>query len=350
MLLTLREICENYLSNLGIKVMYIPEYTITPNILKSVSSIEYNRSVIENTNILPNFEDRLLNETSQEFIVNSYKFLGENINPEEIKKHTDQHSRPKNPKISNLLDALSQIESLSLTQELEEKDIKSLHKVVAKDLVPNRRLGKYRSRKMPRKTDPEEILAEISELIDWFNTVDAMETSPVLVSGIVKGQLEITYPFDYLSSVVANLCSKVVLYSHGYQTLRYTSIETYYNSSKRNYEQSLLSILEEEGDFTAWLEYYTTGMSTQTATAVEKVKLYAKDTKLAKVSGRIYLTNRQEEIVEYLQDFGIMQNKDFSRLFPRLSEDSVLRDLKKLITAGIVVKRGSTKSSRYELG
>ena len=107
--------------------------------------------------------------------------------------------------------------------------------------------------------------------------------------------------------------------------------------------------MEEEGDFTTWLEYFSEGMAAQVATTAEKAKLFAKDTKLAKASGRIYLTPRQERIVEYLQDYGILQNKQFPTLFPYISEDSVLRDLKKLIDSGIVVKRGSTKLSRYEL-
>jgi len=44
-----------------------------------------------------------------------------------------------------------------------------------------------------------------------------------------------------------------------------------------------------------------------------------------------------------------MQNKDFPKLFPGVSEDSILRDIKVLLNQGIVVKTGSTKSSMYEL-
>jgi DeoR/GlpR family transcriptional regulator of sugar metabolism len=77
--------------------------------------------------------------------------------------------------------------------------------------------------------------------------------------------------------------------------------------------------------------------------------LLARDTKLAKATGRVKLSGRQQRIVEHLQDYGILQNKDFALIFPDVSEDSILRDLKALIAEGIVVKNGSTKSSRYEL-
>ncbi len=329
--------------------MYAPDYTITPNILKNIASIEYNRSVIENTSILPNFENRLIKEATTEFITSSYRFLGENINPQEVKMHVDRTTNSKNPKILNVIRAIMQTDLLADEQEFEEKSLKKVHRTMADGLVPSRYIAKFRNRKMPRKTDPEEILAEVSELVDWMNSLDAMDTNPVLVSGIVKGQLEITYPFEYFNFIVSGLIPRAILLNRGYNFMRYTCVETYYNSSKRDYEYKLQSILEEEGDFTIWLEYYAESVAAQTATAVEKVKLYAKDTKLAKASGRIYLSKRQEKIVEYLQDYGLLQNKQFSTLFPHVSEDTVLRDLKKLMDAGLIAKRGSTKSSRYEL-
>jgi len=329
--------------------MYVPEYTITPNILKSISSIEYNRSIIENSSILPNFETRLIKEAQNDFIVDSYEFIGEVINYKTAKLYVDGLARTQNPKIQNALEALKLANELARTQEIEEENLKQLHKTLTNGVIPGRHMARYRNNRIARKTDPEEILAEISELFDWFNSLEAMETNPVIVAGIVKGQLEITYPFEFFNSFISDLCARVLLYSRGYSFTKFTTIETYYNNSKRVYEQNLMSIIEEEGDFTTWLEYYAAGMDAQTATATEKVKLYVKDTKLAKVSGRVKLTKRQEKIVEYLQDYGILQNKQFSRLFPNLSEDSVLRDIKTLMDADIVVKRGKTKSSRYEL-
>ena len=329
--------------------MYIPEYTITPNILKSISNIEYNRSIIENSNILPSFENRFEREAKNDFVVDSFEFIGEVTNYKTAKMYVDGLAKTQNPKIENSLRALNLTAQLARTREMEEDNLKQLHRTLANNLIPGRQIAKYRNKKMAAKTDPEEILAEISELFDWFNSLEAMETNPIIVAGIMKGQLELTYPFEYFNSFISDLCTKTLLYSRGYNFTKYTAIETYYNNSKRVYEQNLMSIIEEEGDFTTWLEYYATGMDTQTATAKEKVKLYEKDTKLAKVSGRVKLTRRQEKIVEYLQDYGILQNKQFSRLFPNLSEDSVLRDLKVLIDAGIVVKKGKTKSSRYEL-
>lgn len=329
--------------------MFVPEYTITPGILQNIANIEYNRSYIENTVILPNFTDKLEKEAMLDYIVHSYKFYGEKINPEHIKKSLNMLDETKNSKVKNLMESLVLTEEISSTYELEENNLKEIHQIVARDLISRWQAGKYRSAKLLNKTDPEEILAEMTELLDWYNGLDAMDTSAVIVSGILKGQLETIFPFEQLNFIVANLASRVILYHKNYQMSRYIFMESYYNQSKKDYEYNLLSILNEEGDFTTWLEYYTEGLSTQVATVAEKVKLYAKDTKLAKVSGRVYFTKRQEKIIEYLQDYGLLQNKQFSSLFPKISEDTVLRDLKKLIDASVVVKRGSTKLSRYEL-
>ena len=64
---------------------------------------------------------------------------------------------------------------------------------------------------------------------------------------------------------------------------------------------------------------------------------------------QIFLTERQMRIIEYIQDIGYVQNKAFSSLFPDLSEDSILRDIKDLIEKNLVKKIGKTKSARYVL-
>ena len=329
--------------------MFLPEYTITPNILKNIASIEYNRSFIENSNILPNFEKRLEKEAKTAVLVSSLKHLGELPNQEVIKKYVDGLTKLHSPIIVNISNALHHIENLATTYEIEEKDIKFLHSIISKSILPVTRQGLYRSAKIPNKVEPETILAEINDLVDWYNGLDAKETNPIVVAALIKGQLEIIQPFERFSHIISNLCSRMALLSKSYYLERYINPEGYYITSERAYEQNLTAVVKEDGDFTAWLEYFTEGIATQIATLAEKVKLYAKDTKLAKANGRIDLTKRQETIVEFLQDYGMLKNQQFDKLFPDISEDSVLRDLKKLTDAGIVVKRGKTKSSRYEL-
>jgi len=39
--------------------------------------------------------------------------------------------------------------------------------------------------------------------------------------------------------------------------------------------------------------------------------------------------------------------KDLCDILPKISEDTILRDLKHLLNKGIIEKQGSTKASRY---
>ena len=59
------------------------------------------------------------------------------------------------------------------------------------------------------------------------------------------------------------------------------------------------------------------------------------------------LTDRQLKIIEYIQKTGYLQNKAFSQLFPMVSEDTILNELKVLVQNGIIKKHGVTKGARY---
>jgi Fe2+ or Zn2+ uptake regulation protein len=61
----------------------------------------------------------------------------------------------------------------------------------------------------------------------------------------------------------------------------------------------------------------------------------------------IMLTPRQLKIIEYIQKIGYLQNQAFEQLFPMVSEDTVLNEIKALVQAGIIKKHGVTKGARY---
>ena len=173
-----------------------------------------------------------------------------------------------------------------------------------------------------------------------------METHPIIVAAIIKCAIEYINPFDRLNAALGNISARLVLRMRNYTFNSYLSFEDRYVNALDLYEKRLrLTNME----FTSWIEFFSEELSYAASNIKEKIQLLARDTKIAKVSGRVKLTDRQEKIVEYLQDYGILQNKDFPTVFPNVSEDSVLRDLKVLLNQGMVVKTGSTKSSRYEL-
>jgi len=323
--------------------MFLPEYTITNKTLQHISQIEFARAIIENTAILPNWEKQLKKEARIREISGSLRFLGQNINQEDIKKYIDGIKQP-NSQMLGLNETLNFIEGGISVGDIDEKSIKELYKRA----TGSQSTGIYRKRKAENTTHPEEILAEMVEFMDWYHSLDAKETHPVILAGILYSRLETIVPFEQINFIITNLVTRKALRNSGYGIKDFYCLEEWFYKSKGQYERLLYSVHHEQ-EYTEWLEYFTESLSIELSNIKEKVILLARDTKIAKASGRIKLSDRQERIIEHLQDYGLLQNKDFPRVFPGVSEDSILRDLKILINKDIVVKSGSTKSSRYEL-
>lgn len=329
--------------------MYIPEYSITPQILKNIANIEYGKAIVETTTILPNWQKHLEKEAFARTL--TAELLNQNINPhtEQIKKYVDGLDKDMPHNIKALIECIKTSKEMGRNIDFDEDTLKVLHSIAGRGTVTKPLLGTYRSKKIPGTTDPEIILAEMVEFFDWYNTRDAKETHPVIVAAITKARLETIQPFEQLNSLVADLAAQISLAINSYSLSNYFSIEDRYSQTRTTYTQYLNTIKVAEPTLTLWIEYFTEELSHEIFNLKEKVTLLARDSKIAKATGRVKLSARQERLVEYLQDYGILQNKDFTRVFPDISEDSILRDLKALINMGIVVKEGSTKSSRYEL-
>ena len=244
--------------------------------------------------------------------------------------------------------------------EINEEDLLQLYKELQdgrKDTVSmyrSQKLGEWQMIPGPtstfQNTDPSEILFQVAETLDWVNSLDGRETHPLIKASIIKGRLTIISPFAQYNETMGNLLALKFLINEKYTIRDFCHLEMAYAKDPAGYKEALLSIQKNESeDLTAWIEFYTGAGKLEAEKKREEILILSKDTKISQISGKSKLTQRQERIVEYLQDYGSLQNKDFSVLFPDISEDSILRDLKSLTAKGIVVKRGKTKSSWYEL-
>lgn len=327
--------------------MFIPEYTITAKTLKNIASIEYGKAIIDSIVVLQNWERQIQTQTLVDSISANLQLEGLAVSDDVVKKAANQLLTNPPIEVSNFKKAFDYSIEASKHRELNEETLKYINTVVTNEL--NTKKSIYRSNNITGKTLPEEILAEVVELFDWLNSMDARDTHPVVAAAITKARLEEIVPFESFNTTTANIMTNVVLQTVNYSFRNFVDISIYYNKGQKEYFKLTAYLTKNTNDFTQWLEYFSQGYAMQVATTQEKVKLLARDTKVAKATGRVRLTQRQEKIVEYLQDYGLIQNKDFPKLFPEKSEDSILRDLKVLIDLGIIQKAGSTKSSRYEL-
>ncbi|HLB51487.1 hypothetical protein A3F07_02670 [candidate division WWE3 bacterium RIFCSPHIGHO2_12_FULL_38_15] len=337
--------------------MFLPKFTITNKTLGRIAEIEHCKGVIESTTILPTWQKQIEKEARIKTIAADLKSLRLNAGPDLVKKYIDglESSSPK--EIMNLAACLDYVSNSAgnevIEKELDEESLKFFHRLIFHGKSGSDKGGvqfvSFRSKKVAEASLPEEILAEVTELFDWYYSLYAKETHPIIVAGIIKAQIENIQPFDSGNNIVADITVRTILKNAGYAFNNYISLESRYTDTSKSYDQYLYSTVGKDLDYSLWLEYFTEEIAHEVLNTKEKILLLARDTKLAKASGRVKLTPRQERIIEHLQDYGIMQNKDFPKLFPGVSEDSILRDIKVLLNQGIVVKTGSTKSSMYEL-
>jgi Fic family protein len=329
--------------------MFVPEYSITPRILKNIGTTEYSKALIDNSAILPAWRDNLVKEAKINTIFTISQLNGINVLRDSIKEYVDNVSFIIPQESKNLVETHDLTKEITKRKELEEKDVKSLHKNITINLIPKTKQGVYRSIKFPEKPAPDELLAKISEVFDWYNSIDGKETHPVIKTAIIRGVFEAFQPFEFFNDMTAEFVTYVILKMNGYGFNDYICISNYYLRTQRGFEQSLSSLVGKDPDFTKWIEYFSEAVAFESTGIKERTNLLEKDTKVAKASGRVKLSKRQEKIISHLQDYGIFTNKDFPKIFPNISEDTVLRELKGLIKQDIIVKKGKTKSSRYEL-
>ncbi len=322
--------------------MFLPEYAITGNTLKNIASSEYARAIIETTTLLPNWTTQLEKDATTRTIYFSLMREGLNINFDIVKRFVSGLPTSPTVEMKNYQKALDVATTLSRHMEINEADIKAIYLCFNKNLT-------YRSAHMERKLPAPEILAELSAVIDWYNSLDAKETHPLVSIAIFKARIEYIAPFEVGNSILSDLLANLCLKTFNYNIKGFYAMEEYFMQTRRTYLDTLYDANKND-DFTRWIDYFTEGFSREITSIAENVKMLARDIKIARAAGdEARLSQRQEKIIEYLQDFGMLQNTDFPKLFPSISEDTVLRELKGLMDKNIVVKKGKTKSSHYEL-
>lgn len=322
--------------------MHLPDYSITNKILNKVAEIERARGIIENTFVLPFSQNSLKKEAKEKKTYNLLILEEYDISLIDVKKHFDSISPHLNSEILNIIELESNLDLIGKAKTPWFKKIKSINeKIIGNDKT-------YRIKKIANKVLPEEILAKTTELGNWIDSDDVKNTHPLIVSAIIFAELEIIKPFEKLSTLSNILISEMFLRTHGFKLIEYIPYQEIINLKRYKYNDALEYATKSE-DFTEWIDFYLDTINQQIQILKEKYLLLEKESRQKSIPNVEKLTARQQRIYQYLLDYQFIQNSQFNILFPDISEDSILRDLKSLIDLGLIVKTGKTKSSKYEL-
>jgi len=344
--------------------MFNPAYTITNNILNSISKIEAAEEVIRHSPLLPLWEKKFKEDAIVRSVHHGTHIEGNKLHMDEAKDillGKDVIGRPRDiqeiinyRKVIELIDE----EAKNQIQKITEQLIKKLHRQLVHRILPDEQAGQYRLKQVVIRNSrtgevtfkppaPIEVPFLMREFVYWLNGETASQIHPLLRAGIAHHEMVRIHPFIDGNGRVSRSVATLILFIGGYDIRRFFSLEEYYDKDAVTYYESLQKATA--GDLTAWLEYFCFGASIEFAKIKEKILKISQDVKMKERMGgqQIYLTERQVKLIEYITDVGYLQNKSFSTLFPDISEDSVLRDVQDLTKKNLIKKVGSTKSARY---
>ena len=345
--------------------MYKPQYIISNTILRQIGIIEACREVIDHAPLLPYYEKKFQSDALVRSIHHGTHIEGNELNFSQaervvlgqqiIASERDIQEVINYRKVMEYLDELD-ISSSDISEDL----LCYLHQLTVHKILPEELSGKVRGSQVVVKNSKtgevsfrpptaEQIKTSISDFIAFIKSPDSKDIHPILKSGIAHYELVRIHPFVDGNGRVARALSTMILHQEGYDIRRFFSLEEYYDNDASEYYKALQSVSLSQGDLTAWLEYFTKGLMIELMKIKEQVEHVSVDAKIKqKLGGKpLMLSDRQLKIIEYIQKIGYLENKGFKSLFPMVSEDTVLNELKELVKHGVVKKQGVTKAAKY---
>ncbi|MBI2622834.1 MAG: Fic family protein [Candidatus Levybacteria bacterium] len=313
--------------------MYQPRFTITNKILKNIGIIEACKEVIDHAPLLPYYEKKFRDEALIRTVHYGTHIEGNELNlsqAERVLAGEDVVGRDRDIweviNYRKVTDYISGIQNSNY--EITEEVIKKIHKITVHRILPEKESGEYRKKQVVLKNSktgqvsfkPPLAIAvpyQIKDLLSFINSDSNKDIHPVLKSGVVHYELVRIHPFLDGNGRVARALSTLILFLEGYDIRKFFSLEEYFDKDAGSYYKALQSVQKQKGDLTFWLEYFTQGLSFE----LSKIK-----------------------------ETGYLQNKAFKTLFPFVSEDTILNELKPLLKEGIIKKKGITKSAKYVMG
>lgn len=345
--------------------MYSPNFTITNKILKNIGIIEASREVIENAPLVPAWEAKFREDALVRTVHHGTHIEGNELNMTEAEKVLSGAKivgRERDiQEVLNYRNVIKFIEEYD-KPEITDTSIKHTHALTVYRILPDEVTGEYRKTQVVVKNSQTgeitfrpppavEVPFLLEDFLRWINSVKPDDIHAAIKAAVTHYELVRIHPFLDGNGRVARAVAVLVLFREGYDVKRFFSLEEYYDRDPVHYYDALQSVARLEGNLTGWIEYFTEGLAIELTRIKEKVKSLSTDLKIKKSMGgqQLALTERQIKIVEFIQENGFLQNKVFFELFPMISEDTVLRELKDLIKKGIVKKEGTTKGVKYVL-
>ena len=343
-------------------VIFQPNFKYTHKIVNLLSKISAAREVILNSPLIPKWEVALRREAIIRNAHSSTHIEGNRLNLEQVSKlaHGKKITATRKDKreVLNYLSVLKKIDKLVTGKELAVKDILKIHRLVTKDTLerPEDR-GAFRTRYVVvgnpvtgeiffRPPKNEHVPGLVKDLVDWINPNDAQELDPVIEAGVIHYEFVRIHQFVDGNGRTARVLATWILYKRGFDTKQFFALDDYYDLDRPAYYKALQSVNQATLDLTKWVEYFVEGVHVSVQEVKERVIRLSSERLRKTKRGQIALTERQMQIVEFINQNGQITNRDVRKLF-KLSDEGALKEIKKLVRLGVLKSSGKGRSLHY---
>lgn len=259
----------------------------------------------------------------------------------------------------NYKDAMDFVsEYLDRKSEITEEMIKSIHRILVKDvrggsLEPGcyRRVQNYVVNSMTGEiiyTPPpsDEVPALMNEFVEWLN--EEKDISPILMAGVAQHRFVDIHPFLDGNGRTARVLCTLILYQNGYDFKRLFSLSEFYDKKRREYYDAIQSVRETGMDMTAWLEYFVRGLKNQMLEVRIKGEVAIKKEIIIEKGIKAGLNDRQKKALVYLMENPSISRSEYVKLCG-VSVRSANYDLVQMETLGFIEKSGVGRAIKYSL-
>ncbi|HRS22831.1 MAG TPA: Fic family protein [Candidatus Woesebacteria bacterium] len=372
--------------------MFLPVFSINNRILTNIGTVEAAKAIIDEAPLIPAYEKQFQQEAVIRTVHYGTRIEGNDLSYQEVAKLVDGQKVTAGERdiqeVINYRNVIAYLEELwnlyttnmPLPEEktvpnfddhgrrpffYSETIVKKIHQLTTFKIIPEEEQGKYRHQQVVLKNTQTGEIAHrpppaieipylMADFIEWLNSREAKEIHPAIRSAITHYILVAIHPFIEGNGRVSRAFAMLPLYVEGYDIRRLFSLEEYFDRNIDDYYNTIqtthqLSPDIFKRDLTVWIEYFTQVLAIELNRVREKVQSLSRDLKFKQKLGgkQIHLTERQIKLVEFMQQFGGLRMPDAQQILPMVSDDTIWRDLKKLIDDRVVEKRGSTKGAYY---
>lgn len=335
--------------------------------LKYIGIIEAAKQIVDHAPLLPYYEKKFRDDAMTRAVHHGTHLEGNELNfsqAQRVMQGENVFARERDiQEVINYRKAMELISNFHTGKEkepIDEELLYRLHAITVHRVLDPGKTGVFRVNPVVvrnshtgevtfRPPAADVVSAQIADLCAFINNTTEEDNHPILKSGIVHYEFVRIHPFADGNGRVGRCLSTLILYQEGYDIRKFFSLEEYFDRNASEYYRALQSVSQKDGDLTEWLEYFVEGLAIELSKIREKVERISIDGKLKEKLGGtpLLLSDRQLKIIEYIQATGYLQNNAFKQLFPFVSEDTVLNELKSLISSGLVKKVGKTKAAKY---